>query len=596
MNTHHAPIWYEHYETGVPHTVDIPDIPLYDILRRSARLYPQQVALRLILRYLPMGLRVGSTMTYTQLDQASDRFAAALHGLGVRQGDRVAIMLPNIPQQVIAFYGTIKAGAIAANTNPTYTSHELHHQLRDSGAETILTMTGTYERVQQACKDTSVKRIITTDIVDSLPLHWRLLATSKIRAAGHMVDLPNASDHLDFYTLLKGHPPKAPPVTYAPDDVILFQYTGGTTGVPKAAMLTHHNLMGNLKQIQAWLISMEQGKEKILGTLPNFHIYGTTAGVLTAPEMGAELIMSPDPRNTELVLQMIEREQITIFPGVPAMYTAVINHPLVKHFDLHSIKVCLSAGAPLPVEVARQFGSITKGHLIEGYGLSETSPVVAVNPVQGENRVGSIGLPLPNTNIEIVALEADEDGNYPPVPMGEEGELVIYGPQVTKGYWNNDAETAQTINSRGGLHSGDIVKIDEDGYLYVVDRKKDLIITAGYNVVPREVEEILYLHPKVMEACVIGAPNAVRGELVKAFIVLKPGEEATIDEIRTFCKEYLVAYKVPKSVEFRTEIPKSQVGKVLRRVLVEEEAAKQKARQEKIAARRARSAEAAKIS
>jgi long-chain acyl-CoA synthetase len=272
------------------------------------------------------------------------------------------------------------------------------------------------------------------------------------------------------------------------------------------------------------------------------------------------------------------------------MYGAIINHPMVKQFDLRSVKACLSGGAPLPAEIARGFEKITGGHLVEGYGLSESSPVAVANPLSGERRIGSIGLPISNTSVEIVALEPDEQGNFPLMPLGEEGELVIYGPQVMKGYWNNPAETAKTINSRGGLHTGDIVKMDEDGFLYVVDRKKDLIITGGYNIVPREVEEVLFMHPKVMEACVIGVPNALRGELVKAYIVLKPGEEATVDEIRTFCKEYLTLYKVPKSVEFRKEIPKSQVGKVLRRVLVEEEVAKQKARQEKIAARRQRQA------
>jgi long-chain acyl-CoA synthetase len=589
INTNSYPAWHKYYEAGVPRMVDIPDIPLYEVLRNCARVYPNKTALRLILRYLPMGLQLGSTMSYTQLDQASDRFAAALYSLGVRQGDRVAIMLPNIPQQPIAYFGTIKAGAIVVNTNPTYTVRELHHQLHDSGAETIVTLTGIYARVQEARPDTNLKRIITTDIVDSLPFYWRLLAAPKLRASDLMADVPSAPDTYDFYKLLGSHPPKAPTVTYAPDDVVLFQYTGGTTGIPKAAMLTHRNLLSNLKQIHAWFPDVVRGQEKILGTLPYFHVYGMTCGVLSAPEMGAELIMSPDPRNTELVLQMIEREHITIYPGVPAMSSAIVNHPMVKQFELHSIKDCVSGGAPLPGEIARVFEKITGGYLVEGYGLSESSPVAVANPLRGERRAGSIGIPVSNTNVEVVALDANENGDYIPVPQGEEGELVIFGPQVMKGYWNNPEETAKTLDKRGGLHTGDIVKMDEDGFLYVVDRKKDLIITGGYNIVPREVEEILYMHPKVVEACVVGIPNQLRGELVKAYIVLKPGEEATVDEIRTFCKQYLVHYKVPKSIEFRTEIPKSQVGKVLRRLLVEEEVAKQKGRQDKIAARMQRS-------
>ena len=583
MNT--KPVWLEHYEAGVPHSLEIPDLPVYEVVQRSARLYPHKTALRLILRYLPGGIRVGSSMTYAQLDAATDRFAAALHALGVRPKERVAIMLPNLPQQAIAYFGTLKAGAIVVNTNPTYTARELQFQLSDSGAETMITLTGIYQRVQNAREGTKLKRIITTDIVDSLPLHWRLLAAKKIRATGLMVNLAPAPDLHDFYKLVRSHPAQAPTATYAPGDVALFQYTGGTTGIPKAAMLTHRNLISNLKQIQVWLQGIEQGKEKILGTLPYFHVYGMTCGLLSAPELGAELIMSPDPRNTALVLQMIDHERVTLYPGVPAMYNAIINHPMARKYNLRSVKACLSGGAALPVEVARKFEEITGGYLVEGYGLSEASPIVTANPLRGERRIGSIGLPVPNTHVEIVALEPDANGDHPPVRAGEEGELVVYAPQVMQGYWNNTPETESSINRHGGLHTGDIARMDEDGYFYIVDRKKDLIITSGYNVVPREIEEVLYMHPKVMDACVVGVPNKLRGELVKAYVVLKPGESATVDEIRTFCKQYLVLYKVPKSVEFRSEIPKSQVGKVLRRLLVEEEVAKQQARQERLAAR-----------
>jgi long-chain acyl-CoA synthetase len=583
------PIWYAQYEKGVPHTIDIPDIPLYEILRNSARLYPRQTALRLILKYLPLGLRLGSTLTYAELDEASDHFATALHSLGVRQNDRVAIMLPNVPQQAIAYYGILKAGAIVVNTNPTYTPRELQNQLRDSGAETIITLTGLYRKVQEIRNETKLQRIIVTDIVDSMPIYWRMLAASKVRATGLMADVPPASNVFNFYKLLRSHPAQPPKISYAPDDVILFQYTGGTTGIPKAAMLTHRNLIANSKQAQAWLNGIEAGKEKLLGTLPYFHVYGMTCGLISAAEMGAELIMTPDPRQTDLVLEIIDKEHVSLYPGVPAMYSAIINHPKVKHYNLRSVKACISGGAALPVEVSRQFEEITGGYLVEGYGLSECSPIVTGNPLVGERRVGSIGLPISSTNVEIVALEPDANGNYPVVPPGEEGELVIYGPQVMKGYWNQPEETAKVLNERGGLHTGDIVKMDEDGYLYIVDRKKDLIIASGYNIVPREVEEVLFMHPKVMEACVVGVPNPHRGELVKAYLVLKPGAEATVDEIRTFCKEYLAQYKVPKAVEFRKEIPKSQVGKVLRRALLEEESTKQeakvKARQARMAAR-----------
>jgi long-chain acyl-CoA synthetase len=584
MNSY--PAWEKYYEPGVPRNVEIPDVPLYEILQNAARLYANHVALRFVLRYLPLKLRLGSTLTYAQYNEASDRFAAALYKLGIRQNDRVAIMLPNIPQQPLAYYGILKVGAIVVNTNPTYTPRELQHQLHDSGAETIITLTGLYTRLQESRNDTKITRVILTDIIDSLPIHWRLLAASKVRASGLMADVPAAPDVHNFYQILRSNAPKAPTPPYAPDNVALFQYTGGTTGIPKAAMLTHRNLMANVKQIHAWFADIVLGKEKILGTLPNFHVYGMTCGLLCAPELGAELIMSPDPRNTDLVLEMIDHEQVTIYPGVPAMYSAILNHPKLKQYELHSIDECVSGGAPLHAEVSRSFEKITGGYLVEGYGLSECSPVAVVNPLRGERRAGSIGVPFPNTVVELVTVDPDEHGNFPPVAQGEEGELVIYGPQVMKGYWNNPEETTKTINSRGGLHTGDIAKMDEDGFFYIVDRKKDLIIASGYNIVPREVEEVLVTHPKVLEACVAGVPNPRRGEVVKAYIVLRPGEEATVDEIRTFCKQYLALYKVPKSVEFRKEIPKSQVGKVLRRVLVEEEIAKQQARQEKIAARK----------
>jgi long-chain acyl-CoA synthetase len=580
-----SPHWHVHYEKGVPQTVDIPDMPLFTILRDSARRFPKKIAVRMILRYLTKGIRIGSTLTFRELDEASDRFATALYSLGVRQRERVAIMLPNLPQYTVAFFGILKAGAIAVNTNPTYTPRELQQQLQDSGTETIITLTGLYDKVRSISAQTNLKHTILTDIVDSLAWHWQILAARQVRATGMMTKVPPAAHVHDFYGLIRSHAPQPPAVSYQADDVQVLQYTGGTTGIPKAAMLTHRNLLSNAIQIQAWLNDIEIGGEKILGALPFFHIYGLTASVLTASKIAAESVMIPNPRQADLILQIIDHERISFYPAVPTMYSMLINHPRVQEFDLHSVRACISAGAPLPDEVARRFEELTKGYLVEGYGLTETSPAAVLNPFRGKRRVGAIGVPIPNTNVEIVAMEPDEQGEYRQVPLGDQGELVVYGPQVMKGYWNNPDETAKTINSRGGLHTGDIVRMDEDGFIYVVDRKKDLIITSGYNVTPREVEEVLYMHPKVMEACVAGIPSQGRGEVVKAYIVLKPGEEAMVSEIRTFCKAYLAHYKVPKYVEFRRELPKSQIGKVLRRILVEEEATKQKAKQERVAAR-----------
>ena len=581
-----SPDWHVHYEKGVPAIVDIPDIPLYSILRDSARRFPNKVAVRMILRYLTKGIRVESTLTFRELDEASDRFATALYRLGVRQHDRVAIMLPNVPQYTIAFFGILKAGAIAVNTNPTYTPRELQQQLQDSGAEAIITLTGLYSKVEGVRAETDLKHIILTDVVDSLAWHWQILAARQVRAAGMMTKVPPAAHVYNFYQLIRSHAPQPPAISYQADDVQVLQYTGGTTGSPKAAMLTHRNLLSNAIQIQAWLNDITIGGEKVLGALPFFHIYGLTASILVATKIAAESVMLPNPRQADLILQVIDHEKISFYPAVPTMYSMLINHPRVREYDLQSVRACISAGAPLPDEVARHFEALTNGFLVEGYGMTETSPAAVLNPFRGKRHVGAIGVPISNTNVEIVTLEPDEEGNYLPVAPGEQGELVVYGPQVMKGYWNKPDETAKTINQRGGLHTGDIARMDEDGFFYIVDRKKDLIITSGYNVVPREVEEVLYMHPKVMEACVVGIPNLGRGEVVKAFIVLKPGEEeATVGEIRTFCKEYLTHYKVPKYVEFRKELPKSQIGKVLRRVLVEEEVSKHQAKQERVAAR-----------
>lgn len=566
--------WFAHYEQGVPTSIEIPNVPLQQLLSDSARTYPNQTALHFILKYLPLGLKIHSTLTYAALDGATDRFATALQKLGVRKGDRVSLMLPNIPQQVIAYFGVIKAGAIVVNTNPTYTARELQQQLIDSGSETIVLVSGLYDRLAQIREHTGVKNIILADIPGSLSWPFKGLVEKQVRASGIMKDVPPGPGIYKFYDLLGSAPDKPTRVVTETDDVVLFQYTGGTTGSPKAAMLTHRNLVSNAKQMQAWFATAEPGKEKVLGALPFFHVYGMTVAMLFALSTGGELILTPDPRNTGLILEIIHHERVTIYPGIPTMYVGLLNHPKLKEYNLRSIKACLSGGAALPMEVAQQFMAVTGGRLVEGYGMTESSPVASANPINGEVRVGSIGLPLPNTEIAIVSLDPDANGVYKPLPAGEEGELLIRGPQVMKGYWNRADETARTINREGWLHTGDIARMDEDGYSYIVDRKKDIIICSGYNVVPREIEEVLFMHPAVMEATVAGVPDPRRGETVKAYVVLKAGQQATAEEIREHCKKNLAPYKVPTAVEFRSELPKSQVGKVLRRLLVEEEKAK----------------------
>jgi long-chain acyl-CoA synthetase len=564
--------WLKFYEKEVPAVIDIPDIPLYQILVDAAARVPNRPAVRMIVKYLPLGIKIQSGLTYSQLDKASNRFAAALHALGIRKGDRVAIMLPNILQQVIAFYGVLKAGAVLVNTNPTYTARELQHQLGDSGARVIVMLSGLYSRLAEIRERIAVEHVIIADLHETLAWPFSGLVARQLRARGLVADLPDAPDIHRFGKLLKQHPPRPPKVDYRPEDVALLQYTGGTTGSPRGAMLTQRNLVANTYQCKAWVPQMVYGEERLLAALPAFHVYGMTTGTLFTHVNGAEQVLVPDPRDVDHILKVVHNEKISIYPAVPAMYAAINNHPRVGEYDLRSIKICLSGGSALPVEVSNQFEKLTGGRLVEGYGLTESSPLACGNPIRGERRAGSIGLPFPSTQAAIFSLEPDEDGNYAELPINAEGELVVYGPQVMAGYWNAIADAEPAIDKTGGLHTGDIARMDEDGFIYIVDRKKDLIVASGFNIVPREVEEVLFMYDKVMEAAVAGVPHPKRGETVKAFVVLKPGQTATEEEIRNFCKLNLAPYKVPTAVEFRTELPKTQVGKVLRRLLAAEEA------------------------
>lgn len=563
--------WIQKYEPGVPETIEYNGQLLHEMLDASAQKYANHIATRLVLAYLPLGITVQAKQTYSELKNAVDCFASALYNMGLQQGDRIAIMLPNSPQQVVAFFGALKAGCVVVNTNPTYTPREIGQILEDSGASAMLLLSSFYERLEQVKDATNLKHIIVTDVPDSLSFPFNKLVERQVRASGMMVDVPDGPGIWRFNNLINTNASRPPTINVGPDDTVLFQYTSGTTGVPKAAMLTHRSFGSNIQQLEAWYRNMEYGGEKVLGSIPFFHIYGLTVAKLFAMYSGAELIITPDPRKTELILDIIQREKVTMYPGIPTMYTAIINHPKVAESDLRSVKACLSGGMALPLEVQRRFEQLTGGKLVEGYGLTETSPAACANPINGLRKEGSIGLPLPSTEVSIISLEANAEGKFETVPAGQEGELIIRGPQVMKGYWNRPDETAITLDEDGWLHTGDIAKMDEDGCFYIVDRKKDLIIASGYNIVPREVEEVLYMHAKVMEAAVAGVPDPVRGETVKAYVVLKEGQTSTQDEINAFCREHLAPYKVPRIVEFRSELPKSQIGKILRRVLVEEE-------------------------
>ena len=475
----------------------------------------------MVLKYLPLGLAIQSRLTYRQVDDASSRFAAALDRLGVAKGDRVAVMLPNIPQYVIAYFGALKAGAIIVNTNPTYTPRELRHQLEDSGAKAIVLMSGLYNHLAEIRQHTAVEHVIIADVHDTLPWPFKSLVAKQLRARGSVADMPAGPDIHGFDNLLAQHKAQPPQVDVHMDDVALFQYTGGTTGTPKAAMLTHRNLVSNAHQMVTWFTPLVHGEERFMAALPFFHVYGMTVCILAATLAASEIVMLPDPRDLDLVLQVMHNEKITIFPGVPAMYSAILNHPAWATSTSPPSRPASAPAPPCPWTWPRRFEAITGGRLVEGYGLTESSPLACANPILGKRKVGSIGVPIPNTRLGVVALEADENGTYEPLGIGQEGEIVIYGPQVMAGYWDREDETTLTIDDTGALHTGDIGKMDEDGYFYVVDRKKDLIIASGYNIVPREVEEVLFSYPEVMEAANRRPADAKRGETVKAYIVLR---------------------------------------------------------------------------
>ena len=557
--------WLAHYEKEVPHTIDYPKIPLHQTLEDSARKYPDHTAIKLVLRYLGP-LTMGAKLTYRQLLDQVNRFAAALAALGVKKGDRVALMLPNLPQFVISFYGALKLGAIVVNTNPTYTAREIEHQFSDAGVETVVLLSAFYSKLKEVQANTQVKRVIVADVSDYVPAPFDSLVKRKLHEDGLMVEVPEGNGVYAYRKLLDAHPEAPPMIAVSSDETAFFQYTGGTTGVPKAAMLSHFNLVANTVQVRRWMVTLEEGKERVMGAIPFFHVYGMTVAMSLAIYLGAELIVLPNPRPIDGVMKAIDKERATVFPGVPTMYIGIINHPEVGKYDLKSVKACISGAAPLPMDVQTKFGEITGGRLVEGYGLTEAAPVSHCNPIYGLRKAGSIGVPFPDVEAKIMDYDKLEEK-----PLGEGGELWLRGPQVMKGYWGQPDETAKTITEDGWLRTGDIARMDSDGYFYIVDRLKDIIIASGFNIVPREVEEVLFEHPKVQEAVVAGVPDAYRGETVKAYVVLKPGETTTAEEIIKFCSERLAPYKVPKQLEFRSDLPKTQVGKFLRRVLVEEE-------------------------
>ena len=545
--------WYAHYDPGVPKEAPAPRL-LPEALAETARRFPKKVALEFL----------GRRLTYAALWREVEAFAKGLQEAGLKPGDRVALMLPNSPQFVIAFYGTLLAGGVGVNTNPMYTPRELHHQLRDAGARFLVILDQLLPRYLEVKGEVPVEKVVRTGIQDYLPFPKNLLYPLLLRRKG---EAPKALEGLPWRAFLRPGTPR--PVPLDLDDLALLQYTGGTTGLAKGAMLTHRNLSANALQVRAWIPDFREGEEVVLGAIPFFHVYGMTVAMNLALLGGAKLVLLPRPE-IKAIVEAIEKHQVTLFPGVPTLYVAFNNFPGIEKRNVKSIRICLSGAAPLPVEVAKRFEELTGARLIEGYGLSEASPVTHSNPVLGLIKKGSIGMPFPSVDAKVV----DEEGKE--LPPGEVGELAVKGPNVMKGYWNRPEETQKTLKD-GWLFTGDLAKMDEDGYFYIVDRKKDMIIAGGYNIYPREVEEVLYQHEAVQEAAVVGVPDPYRGETVAAFLVLKPEYQGKVSEkdIERFCRQNLAAYKVPRIIQFRESLPKSSVGKILRRELREEFAKKQ---------------------
>ncbi len=559
--------WLKSYEPHVPAQIDYPKITMPAALEATARKHPD----------LAISIFQNAKMTFRECNAAADRLTAALQRFGVKKGDRVAIHLLNCPQFPIAYYAVLRAGGIVVPCNPVYTAREMTHQLNDSGAEIIITLSLMYPTIKQIRGNTKLKHVIVAQIKTYFPPILRLLFTLLMeKKGGHKVNISGDADTYWFRDVLAQAPEKPQPVEITGDDTAVLMYTGGTTGVSKGAQLTHRNILVNAYQAKIWL-NAKEAQDMCMTALPLYHSYAMTTSMNLSVLVGATMLLIPDPRNLKDVLGNINKHKPTLYPGVPAMYNAINNHPELSKYDVTSLRACISGAAGLPVEVQQQFQQLTGARLVEGYGLSEASPVTHANPIFGDNRVGTIGLPWPDTDIKIVDTATGEKV----LGIGEEGELCIRGPQVMKGYWNMPTETANTLrpDPEGGapwLHTGDVAVMDADGYFKIVDRKKDMILGAGgYNIYPREIEDVLYEHPKVLEVAAAGIPVEGKGERVKVYIVLKPGETASEEEIIEYCKQNMAPYKVPKFVEFRSDLPKTIVGKVLRRILVEEDIKKQ---------------------
>jgi long-chain acyl-CoA synthetase len=543
-------IWLKSYAAGVPSTIEFKEITLQESLSQTAARLPSNRAL----------IFQGKTITYRELDLMVSKFAAALKSLGVAAGDRIGLVMPNLVQTVVGMFGAFRVGALAVPNNPLYTDRELEHQLRDAGCEIVICLDTLVPRLMQMRQRTGVTKIISCHIRDYLPFPLKQLFPF-VKKNLHL-NTPHGEGIYEFTDMLKNHQPTAENYPSSLDDTAVLIYTGGTTGVSKGVMLTHRNLTSNCQQARAWCVNFVDGQEIVLGGLPFFHSYGLTAAMLMSVFYGWCDVLIPKPE-ARAILEAVDKYKVTFIPGVPTLFNAMINHPETKKFSLASVKECLSAAAPLALETIKGFQELTGILISEAYGLTETSPCTHAIPFSGKVKPGCIGLPVPSTEAKLVNVE---DQSREVIAFGEPGELCVKGPQVMKGYHNNPYETAAVLKD-GWLLTGDIATVDEEGYFTIVDRKKDLIISGGFNIYPRDVDEVLFGHPKILEACAIGVPDSYSGELVKAYVVLKPEQSASEQEIIDYCKERMTNYKVPKYVEFVDELPKSPIGKFLRKEL-----------------------------
>lgn len=549
--------WTQHYDPGVPQDPDFEACSVLDFFDRSVAAWAERPAVTL----------KGRTLSYRQLGDQVDRFTAALASLGVKKDTRVALWMPNLPQMMIAFLATLRLGAQVVNTNPLYVERELEHQFNDAGVTVVVTLDYLWmHKLRPMLARTGVQQVVVASIPDYLPFPLNLLAPLKLRRTGHHAKVPREANVHLFRELIARTPPAplrpAPPL----DAIAVLQYTGGTTGLSKGAMLSHRNLSANVQQAASWFPDVRPGHEVLLACLPFFHSFGMMVGILWPLSTGAHIVLAPNPRDIADLVKSIHKHRVSLFPAVPALFQAITTYPGVDHLDMSSVRACFSGSAPLPVEVMARFEAMTGGKITEGFGMTETTTATHGNPLQGLRKPGSVGIPFPGTEARLVDLETGERD----LGVGEEGELIVRGPQVMAGYWNRPDETAAVLRN-GWMYTGDLARVDADGYTYIVGRKKDMIIVSGYNVYPDEIDQLIFSHPAVLESATVGAPDERCGERVKSFVVLRPGHTLTAEMLLAFLGGQLAKYKLPKDIEFIDALPRSSMLKILRRELRDRE-------------------------